>query len=379
MQKIPLIVLVCLLGICCFVSCSNHSDTQDNPIVIEGDLKDKAYEKELEITGVIPLETSDNCMIGYVDRVIMANDQVFILDNYRRKSMLCFDKSGNFKWETTFGKGPGEVGDPTAICLKYDSTSVILFDQGSQSFKEFDFNGFCILERKTPIRFIEDFYSLGPDTILVNHLGQEISKNDERMKPIFSLCTEDYSTVHDFDILINSNQTLGSINSATSSNGEVFCISPYSYNIYELNPGNYKAQVRYIVDFGKAGLTEIQLNNLSYSELVQLVRFGQEKIFGRLFFIAVTKDFIALSVEYSQSWYSLLYSFKDKKSYSINAYMDGNFLPDLRIMGINDEGDLFGLVEADVFVKFQQTTGNYSDMNIHPEGNPLLVSFRISL
>jgi hypothetical protein len=57
----------------------------------------------------VPLETTDDCLIGRVDKVIFMDDLFFVLDTELSKSVFVFDKMGRFKFKIDrLGQGPGE-------------------------------------------------------------------------------------------------------------------------------------------------------------------------------------------------------------------------------------------------------------------------------
>ena len=44
----------------------------------------------------IPLETKDECLIGFVDKIVATNDYYYVVDKQKTSSVLCFDKLGKF-------------------------------------------------------------------------------------------------------------------------------------------------------------------------------------------------------------------------------------------------------------------------------------------
>lgn len=60
----------------------------------------------------VPLETTENSIIGNIDRVLRHDDRIFILDREKARSVFCFDGSGNFLFRLgKLGRGPGEYPD----------------------------------------------------------------------------------------------------------------------------------------------------------------------------------------------------------------------------------------------------------------------------
>ncbi|MDR3095059.1 MAG: 6-bladed beta-propeller, partial [Bacteroidales bacterium] len=56
----------------------------------------------------IPLETSPECLIGRIDKIISFDDKYYILDR-QTESILVFDSTGKYLFKIAqIGNGPGE-------------------------------------------------------------------------------------------------------------------------------------------------------------------------------------------------------------------------------------------------------------------------------
>ena len=68
-----------------------HTIIVDETII---NTKQKASDVFSEVT-IVPLETTDDCLIGQIDKIVVVGDTVFLLDD-QSKSILLFDRKGKF-------------------------------------------------------------------------------------------------------------------------------------------------------------------------------------------------------------------------------------------------------------------------------------------
>ncbi|MCX6227062.1 MAG: 6-bladed beta-propeller, partial [Bacteroidia bacterium] len=62
----------------------------------------------LEVVKLIPLETTKECLIGEIDKVVQFRNNIYVVDS-RTYNLLWFDSSGKFLGQIgQRGKGPGE-------------------------------------------------------------------------------------------------------------------------------------------------------------------------------------------------------------------------------------------------------------------------------
>ena len=106
----------------------------------------------------VPLETTDHCYVGSVDKVILDKDRIFILDKTITSSVFCFDMQGRFLFViANRGRGPEEYLEITdfdvalseGVVLIHDGDrgAILVYNSDNGSFKgrypiSFRFDGF---------------------------------------------------------------------------------------------------------------------------------------------------------------------------------------------------------------------------------------------
>jgi hypothetical protein len=124
-----------------WVSCSSEKKEEsiqqtgrnDNLITINLDTIQEStilYSSSLfkSVTPII-LETTDESLIGNIDKIEIYKDLIFVLDNIISKKVLVFDTTGKFIRKIgNRGQGPGEYTNPTDFTIDTDNEYIYVYD-----------------------------------------------------------------------------------------------------------------------------------------------------------------------------------------------------------------------------------------------------------
>ena len=116
-----------ILTILAFLLCACHREVSEYAKVI---LEDAGTNWSLYVKGdssqvLIPLETTEESLIGEYDRILMTDSVICVLDYSKSRSIFIFDGEGHFKSKIMkIGRGPGEYVFPDGIALKGDTILV---------------------------------------------------------------------------------------------------------------------------------------------------------------------------------------------------------------------------------------------------------------
>lgn len=130
MNQSQCLLIFCLLF---FLSCNEvKQKSTDNTTVYEVNidaLENNVVENistYFKSPKLIPLETSDECLIKYIDDIQVSNDYIFILDR-DLKRLYCFDKNGkHIRRIGSVGNGPGELTRISAFTVDDDGYIYVL-------------------------------------------------------------------------------------------------------------------------------------------------------------------------------------------------------------------------------------------------------------
>ena len=131
---------------------SNYS-LEDAPIVIDiGAAKTDSL--KTNYIRYIPLETTDDCLIGGINKVLIKNERIYVADFSRTASLFIFDLNGKFLFKINKrGQGPGEY----LVFGDFDiqtNGDIYIFDQHRQKFLIYSPDGKYIQEIKSDYIFI---------------------------------------------------------------------------------------------------------------------------------------------------------------------------------------------------------------------------------
>lgn len=149
-NRFVILPFYCLLFACLFAcNNSNTNNASVQSIVFDaseaqdsfdfGAITDTSYQ-------IIALETSDDFLIGEIEKIEIKNNKIIILDKISRAVFL-FNMDGSphskiFKP----GRGPGEYAE--IFAMGANDSVIVIFDIGSRKLLEYDFNGIFIRESK---------------------------------------------------------------------------------------------------------------------------------------------------------------------------------------------------------------------------------------
>jgi hypothetical protein len=105
----------------------------------------------IEYSRIIPLETTEDCLIGNINKLKSFEGNFYILDYVHSKSIFVFDAAGKFKFKiSNTGKGPGEYITPRDFTIDTTRRELIILDQMQRKLLTYNLEGDFIEERSIP-------------------------------------------------------------------------------------------------------------------------------------------------------------------------------------------------------------------------------------
>ncbi len=116
----------------------------------------------------IPLETSDSCLIGSIDKMLFFNNLIYVSDFLDNKTLLIYTREGKFVKRINIpGRGPGEYLQPIDFDID-PMGNIRILDNGLKKILTFSSMGEYIKEEKTDLRFLEFFWG-SDDQFMFNY------------------------------------------------------------------------------------------------------------------------------------------------------------------------------------------------------------------
>ncbi len=218
----------------------------------------------------IPLETSEQSLIGKVDKLVIRDSLIYVLDRSKNRGIYVFSFEGKFLQKIgNVGQGPGEYAEPTDISI-YGNT-VYVYDQYTHRISLFDRDGNYLSAKKVPF-FSMGFHVFNDSTFVFNtpdadnyHLpalvGYSVLLSDSTWKVRkrgFYRELDKYTAVW-IPENFQGQDTL------------VYYHAPFSGNIFTIDAEGNATQ-RFTLDFGDKALPE------KYLEEANRKRFSDESV-----------------------------------------------------------------------------------------------------
>lgn len=119
-------------------------DVDKNPLVDK--IKISSW---VDSISFVQLSSSDNALIGSINKLIRKSNDIYILDRYKTKSLKKFSINGEFITDIgRFGGAPGEYQEPTDFIV--NDSLIIVYDQFASRFNYYTLDGNFQYSKKLP-------------------------------------------------------------------------------------------------------------------------------------------------------------------------------------------------------------------------------------
>lgn len=115
---------------------SKNDNFNLNQNFVDVDIDNLETEKQITFSSIfrdfkiVPLETSDKCLIGNISQIEIFNDTIYVLDSSIAKALFVFDNKGKFIRKIgTVGKGPGEYINPLSFTFDEKNSQIQILDR----------------------------------------------------------------------------------------------------------------------------------------------------------------------------------------------------------------------------------------------------------
>ena len=244
------IILVVIYCVSCSTKDENHPETIQLSI---DDFEDKVlFSDYFKLSEIIYLETSDKSLIGEIDKIMVIDNNIYILDG-TTNSLLSFNREGDFLYKIDKqGKGPGEYLHLGDIIYDCKNNLLLLLDTYRHRLLKYDRRGDFVsaeMKSKFPIyemKLIDNsrmlYFSNSSNNIICN--GKDFCYNlfiEKNNKIIYKGCPfpKEFKG-RSYGIKYH--------NTLISSNKQVYLLEPFSNIIYSYKTDSLYS--KYEIDFG---------------------------------------------------------------------------------------------------------------------------------
>ncbi len=199
------------------------------------------------------LETNEQSLVGEIDKTIIRNDKIFLLDKYVTESVLVFNHSGKFLYKiANIGRGPGEFSMPNDIIVDEKGNEISILDIDQKKVLLYENEKF-----KTEIESNFTFFSKAGKQLV--GLNDYCWSDEDCYKIIF--LNDKYEPLKKLQRLEkNENRSSWELSAPLFPyKNELYVTTPFSYTIYKVDE-----QLNYLpyltIDLGEQAMKEEKLN-----------------------------------------------------------------------------------------------------------------------
>lgn len=259
------------------------------------------------------LETNENSLIAKIDKVIVHNELIFILDSFLAESVLVFDIEGNFIQKlSSKGEGPSQYQKPLDIFIENDQ--VWLLDNGREV-KIFDLKGILIDNFK-----LDDFSAIkfqkSNDSEFFGFVSGGIDAN-------FIVADKDLKRIHSYFPYVDREVDMIILNSIFKSydSGDIIYRRNYNDTLYSINKDG-KIKPYKFINYGNNGIDYNSFLTLKSNDSQN--QFSNNYAYTTLYSENLRNEILAFSYN-SEYWINII----DKENQNSVLFKYLNFQNDM--------------------------------------------------
>lgn len=274
LHSLSLLLFICLA--CNSAKDKNEANAEHTIKIDIGNLSEFAMEDIASFHSMIPLESTDEIIIGRINKVELTDSLIFIFD-MMQNNIFVFDLDGKYKYKIgEKGPGPQEYIRIMDFQLDESRNEIKLSDTGSKRIVTYNLQGDFLYAKRI------EYYMYSFFPYKSGHWGVNGGQNTDGYDLIFE--NNENEIEHGF-FPINAQLPLMMTNNFFYNHGDLMYHFSFSNYIYKIE--DQKLHPYIYVDFGSKGIdydlmtdmTNNKIFNSSYLGKIFNVFFHKEKIF----------------------------------------------------------------------------------------------------
>ncbi|WP_163221379.1 6-bladed beta-propeller [Bacteroides sp. 214] len=308
------------------------------------------YSDVFDYVNFIKLETTDDAIIGRVDKIIALDDKYIILDSSLAKKVFVFDSSGQYLNSLgKIGQGPGEFESPHDIAFNKYTNELLIWSHNDKKILRFKLDGTFVSELKIDW-WISSLSVIAPDAIVLylNNITQKASTEIG-----YNIVMIDY----DGNILNKMMPIENELKRFSPPSKKVFSLyndnvlfSPqFSRGVYTVDTDSISQ--KYFIDFGEMNIHSSLIRANTLRDLYKLINKHNKYAFSNS--IIETEHHVYVQAVYKNKLFDCYYS---KESNSINC--TSLYLNDMKLLAFSGvvmtakQDTIISIVQPDAFTAF---------------------------
>ncbi|MEP1152695.1 MAG: 6-bladed beta-propeller [Balneola sp.] len=242
------------LSVLFFLSCSNNQKSEGIPVL----QLDPNETEEVNLSSFISeveyvkLDSGNNKYIGEVEKILVTDDRIYVLDPYQAIALYVYDREGALLFDiSNYGRGPGEFMGPYDFDINEATNEIVVYDASSNKliFYEEENGNF---KREEKIEFFPSRFNVLNDGYIFymnNQTAGKVSQNynvliaDNELNIIDRKISieEDLAGFH-YSLPVNF----------TATESEIYLSIPFNNTVYSYKAGTFGGYLT--IDFEEENL-----------------------------------------------------------------------------------------------------------------------------
>lgn len=239
-----------------FLSCSSNQESKDIPVLQLDPTETKEVNLSSFITEVeyVKLDSRNNKYIGEVEKILVTDDRIYVLDPYNAIALYVYDREGTLLFDiSNLGQGPGEFMAPYDFDINENTDEIVVYDANRNKliFYERESGNFI---REEKLEFFPKRFKVinnGFIFFMNNEVAGKVSQNQNVLIADTELNIIDRKISIEED-LVGFHYILPVNFTATES--ETYLSIPFNNTVYSYKEGKFEEHLS--IDFGDENLPD---------------------------------------------------------------------------------------------------------------------------
>lgn len=334
----------------------------------------------------IPLETDSNFLIGRIDKLVVTDEFIFVLDKKLARSVFCFDKEGNKKFKIhRIGRGPGEYVNITDISYNDYTKELLLYCFIRKSVLYFDMKGNFLREMKIPFYTARIYELKNFNKILFCEYNPNKSKFDRALFPNLILLDPNLNVMDEnayFEGYIDKSIVWGTHCDFSCWEDTLSIKLDHSNIVYYIFQN--KVVPKYFLDFDKYNVDEVYWKKTKKKGITlrEMEIYDQSRHFCETMFYLENINCISFIYRQNCQRNRVFYSKKSGKIYIGKMIInDIDYYSQFDPYVLN-QNIFYGVLNAGYIREYEEKASDKSSIpevlkKINEEDNPIIVAYKI--
>jgi hypothetical protein len=347
---------------------------------------DDKNEISLRCEKFIPLETSDDCTIGFIEQLEIVGDRIFVLDAFVSKKLYVFDLDGRFITHIgTMGSGPEEYLFPRSFGIHSEKHIIEIDDPQQNVILFYDLDSYAFIQKRRVPFYFGDMGFLNDGNYLFIIDGQDMHGE---ITSHFIVTDTDFNIINKFiHIDFSAGHLIQPYKYIYTLAGKTYGFLRFGNIVYEIQSDTIIPQYSIALkkhSFPPLALLQKETESAFNSNYVPWLMTS-----GYAYSCNVIETDAALCVDYmaNKERYVAFYNKENEHSYSygLKRFQEISGVCGIeKVGGRSDDGFLVAVVSPSMLLNQMNNKEFYSEKakqlydHITPEDNPVLYVFKFN-